>query len=180
MHEGGRVEVIRGFFGRMAEACRDSLVHYICDREPGRRFEASVLLALAAVDQAARTESLEPADLRFVRDAAADAAGVCRTLTPEETAFALAGCFEEAALGCSELLGDAAPDAASWMRFVFDDLDVAVVHRGVWQLRRGVVEASDRWFDLALEQLAPELTDHRIAEVTVHVLDWYAHVEALD
>jgi hypothetical protein len=177
----GRIDAARAFLGRVADACRDCLIHYIRDHEPGRRFERYVLLGLAAVDQAARTETLERADLRFVAEASADAAAVCRTQPPDETILAVAGCFEEAALVCGELLGEHDAGAPTWLRFLFEDADFEAMRRGGgWRLRRGVLEAHDRWFDAALEAFAPALSNHRVAELTVHVLDWHAQAEAFD
>jgi hypothetical protein len=181
LDDRGRTDVARAFFGRMADACRDGLIHYICDNEPGRRFEAYVLVGLAAVDQAARTATLEPVDIRFVAEASADAAAVCRTQAPDETIHAIAGCFEEASVACNELLGEHDDEAPSWLRFLFDDVDFEAMRRGgAWQLRRGPAEACDRWLDRALETFEPTLSNHRVGEITVHVLDWHAHAEAYD
>lgn len=170
----GRSAAVRAFLGRVAEACQDAVVQYIDDVEPPRRFQSYVLLALAAIEQASRAGSLEPADLRFMAGAASDAAAVCRTQEPEEGIAAVAACFEEAARSCRSLLEDAAA-FSPWQRFLFEDVDLDVLRDvDVWRVRVQAAETSDRLLDIAIEQARPDLTPHRIGQLTVQILAWHA------
>ena len=151
------------------------------DHEPDVRFQRYVLLALAALDASARHLALEDADLRFLIGACSDAAGVCRTEVPEEGLIAVAACLEEVVAACSGLLGSEAAETAPrpcWQRFLFEDADFDVARvTGTWRLRRLALDAESGRFDEALAELIPSLSNHRIAEVTVQVLDWYAHAD---
>lgn len=173
---------MRAFFDRAAEACLAAVRAYVVDHEPDVRFQRYVLLALAALDASARHAALEDGDLRFLIGACSDAAGVCRTELPEEGLIAVAACLEEVVVACSALLGSQPIETAhrsGWQRFLFEDADFDVARAaGSWRLRRLALDAESSRFDEALAELMPSLSNHRIAEVTVQVLDWYTHSDA--
>ena len=182
MVDVGGLQPVRAFIDRAAEACLAAVRGYVADHEPDVRFQRYVLFALAALDASARHPALEDADLRFLIGACSDAAAVCRTEVPEEGLVAVAACLEEVVVACSGLLGSEAigrTQSSGWQRFLFEDADFDVARAdGTWRLRRLALGAESRRFDEALAELIPTLSNHRIAEVTVVVLDWYAHADA--
>lgn len=172
---------VTAFFARASEAGVAAVTAYEAERAPDARFQRYLLLALAALDGCARQAEPEPADVQFLRVAAADAAGVCRTAPPTDGLVDLARGLDEVSDVCARL-ADGKPwqeaQPSGWSRFLFDDVDFEVRRAGgEWRLRQSVAESRSRVFDHALERLEPSLSNFRIAEITVQVLDWYAHLD---
>jgi hypothetical protein len=179
--DAGEPATAAALFARAAETCAAAVAEYVDVHSPDVRFQRYVLLALAALEELAERPVLEAADLRLLRDAASEAAGVCRTAPPTDGLVAIASCLDDVAGTCDRLLGDApSEDAppARWRRFCFADADFHVLrsHEG-WHVRRSAAEARGRLFDRALEELEPTLSNFRIAAITVQVLDWHAHLD---
>lgn len=102
-----------------------------------------------------------------------EGAAVCRTQLPEESLTAVAACLDEVVRSCDLALeADVAPE---WKRFLFKDVDVEVcrVERS-WRAGSGGLEGEKNVLDLALEEVL-QVSGHRIGELTVQILDWYAH-----
>ena len=177
MTDAGNPTGVSPFLGGAAETCMAAVTAYEAAHASSVRFQRYVLLALAALDECSRRRELEPADLRFLGDAAAAAAGACRTEPPNAALVAVAMCLEEVSEFCARLLGEAQP--SGWRRFLYDDIDFDVLRApGEWRLRGPAAESAGRVLDDALEQLAPSLSNYRIAEITVQVLGWYAQEAA--
>ena len=165
---------------RVAEACRGHLAAHIEETRPDLRFQRPVLFAVAALESASMQHSLDDVEIRLVRKAASDAAGVCRTERPDDAMHAVVARMEEAVTACDGILGEGAPpdQTLRWQRFLFADADVVVSREGrTWRVRGEVGERASRLLDIALEDLAP-LSGHRIAELTVQILAWYAHEDS--
>ena len=176
MTDGGVTSALRGSFAVAAESAKRAAAEHVQHAKSRRRFEQYVVLAIAALEQAAAQDDLEPADLRFVAAAAADAAAVCRTEEPSPAVTALTVELEHAARACDELLIGDAPTvpAEPWRRFLFDGLDVDVRRIGRrWRIRVGTVEKEAGTIDEAVSNLLPSAAAGRIGPIAFQILDWF-------
>jgi hypothetical protein len=164
------------FLGRAAEACKETIAAYLETARPDLRFQRQALFTIAALEGCAARPEIEDADIRLVRTAASDGAGICRVEKPQASLIDAAHCLQGVVDACDHLLeADGARITGDWKRFGFAGADVEVKRRAhLWQVRAGNVEAQDKLLDVALGELF-RLSDHRIGELTVQVLDWHAH-----
>ncbi len=171
------------FLGRAAEACAEAVALHLKEAHPDLRFQRQILFALAAMEGVASQAEVESADIRLVPTTASDAAAVCRTQPPDDAIQAVTARFEEVVIACDGVLGDgpSGKETRRWERFLFADADVSVSREPpLWRVRGAVGEASHKLLDIALEDLLLPLASHRIGELTVLILDWYAHEDRLD
>lgn len=175
-----RVE-LAAFLGRVAEVCKEAVAAHIVQTQSDLRFQRQVLFSLAALESAAARAELEHADIRLVREAASDAAAVCRTERPDDAMHAVAACLDEVTVACDALFDTPSHDQSRpWRRFLFADADVSVLReRRRWRVRGDAGETVNTFLDIALGEIVP-LAGHRIGELTVKILDWYAHEDTLD
>jgi hypothetical protein len=171
---------LTAFFGRAAEASRETVSLHTPGRSDDDRFARNALAAVAILDECSTARQADPADLWLVRDLARDAAAVCRTEDPTDGLVAVAALFEEVARSCDPLLGDAAGSESGWQRFLFADAEVRV-RRGTrrWHARSATGEAEGTFLDAALGRL-PLAASDRIHELTVQILAWFAELESAD
>jgi hypothetical protein len=164
---GERIAVL-GYLARAAEACRTA-----ASEAPARSsFARHVVPALAALEALSGKVVLEPADLRFARNVCSDAAAAVRTRPPDDGVTALAQTLDDVVDACDVLLWTPVEHGPRWHRFLFRDADVEVRRvDGLWAARAGEMNVTDRFLDAALERLLP-LPGHRVAELTVQILDW--------
>jgi hypothetical protein len=157
---------LRASLGSAAESAKLAAAEYVGRARSRKRFERQVLFAIAALEQ----DSLEPLDLRFIADAAADAAAVCRTERPDATVASLVDVLERAARACDP--ESVAPEP--WQRFLFDELDVDVRRSGRrWRLRQRSLQTEAATLDTALTQIFPTLSASRVGPIAFQILDWF-------
>lgn len=164
--------LLPSFFARVAQSCEELVAVHAAGTPTDVHFQRQVLLALAALAACGRREETYDADIALVRNAAADAAAVCRTQAPEESVIRIAEQFDAVVDVCDEALGAGRPPVAGH-RFLFPDLDVTVerLPRG-WRARTtDGREVEARLLDVALGRLSG-LSGHRIAERAVQIMDW--------
>jgi hypothetical protein len=170
---------VASLFARAAATCHEAIAVHLAEEPSDVRFRRAVVFALGALAGTAAREDIGADDLRVVRDATADAAAVCRTRPPEPAIVAAVTQLEEAALACDEALGiDADWSRARPLRFRFADADVGVLRAGRrWHVQAGPREATATLLDEALAQVL-DLTNRRIAALTVQILDWFERAAA--
>ena len=72
-------------------------------------------------------------------------------------------------------LAETPPDERPWKRFVFADADLDVARTPeCWHVRARRHEAKNKLLDIVLEEVVTA-TNTRLAEMTVQILDWFAH-----
>ena len=163
------------FLGRIATECEKAVSAHLETTRPDLRFQRQALFAVAALEGCSAQDALERPDIRLVRDAASDAAAVCRTQHPEDALVTVTTLLDEVVDVCDRLLDEPVGDGVAWQRFLFADVDVSVVRRdGLWRVRVGADTTEEKLLDVALDELL-QMSSHRIAELTVQILDWYAH-----
>jgi hypothetical protein len=160
--------------GRAAGACRDAVGGHIELAQPDLRFQQQVLFTVAVLESSSARTDLENADLRLIRSAASDGAAVCRTERPNDAMRAVAASLDEVVNACDALL-DQGATVDEWQRFLFADVDVLVSRLPrVWRVRAGARAAADAFLDVALGEVLTQ-SSHRIGQLTVQILDWYAN-----
>jgi len=167
------------FLARVADECEKAVSAYLETARPNLRFQRQMLFAIAALRECSARTALESPDIRLVQEAASDAAAVCRTLPPDESIISVTAFLEEVVAVCDGFLDESVRvgDGVAWQRFLFADADVSVTRRdGLWRVRVGSRETEEKLLDIALGELLP-MPNHRIAELAVEILHWYAHSE---
>jgi hypothetical protein len=164
----------------LAATCEEAVARYTSGarRAPGRRFSEHVGLALGSLRACVEQPKLHDDDLRLLLSGCADAAAACRAEPVCNEARAAAAAFDRAAATCSDALGNDIAEAGlvrASTRFLFEDADFATHRAGRrWQVRKAGSEAEAARLDEAIAELFPTLSNTRLAELTVHILEWSA------
>jgi hypothetical protein len=160
---------------RAAEACSDAITNHIGTARPDLVFQRKTLFGIAALQGCAALPAPEDADIRLAMNAASEAAGACRTQEPTEAMITVAARLDDAARACAQVIGETPDDRRQWTRFLFADADVEVMRKGrEWHVRAGGRTARNKLLDVALDEVLAT-TNHRLAEMDVQILHWFAN-----
>ena len=159
------------FFGLAAERCLEA-VGPDADIAAVRRH---LVPALAVLRSLARHTDLGDTDLQLARVAASDAAASCRTHPPTDELAAVVAGLEDVVLAADAALGQEPVLEPAWERFLFADVDVEIRRDAHgWVARAEHRLAHHTFLDAALEAVLA-VSEFRIAQLTVQILDWIEH-----